>query len=566
MHAAPCMYRPARSIASLHHLPPSITHQTPPLAYLNHQQRIQTSHTIGCPQAGSYHHQLPPPVLCAGGKPDLFHGHEPSRDRRPIKLAVSCKVAMVTSMWKKKKVADEEKECLFYDYDDDCAGGVDEQGRATELRPLSLSSPHTQAFHLAWLSLFACFFAAFAAPPILPALRPALVLSPSDAPAAAVGSLTATLVGRLAMGPACDLLGPRRASGCASLLAALALAATAVTASSPAGFVALRFVAGLSLGNFVANQHWMSGIFAPSAVGLANAVAAGWANVGSAAAQVVVMPLAYDLLVVLPPRRARHRRVGAGAGGGGPTNKSAKNNKSFWKVVGGGVRDYRAWVLSLTYGYCYGVELIMENVAADFFRKRFRLPMEAAGAAAACFGAMNAVARPAGGVASDEVAKVFGMRGRLWVLWAVQTAGAALCVLVGRMGAAEAPSLAATVAVMVTCAAFVQAASGLTFGIVPFVSKRSLGVVSGMTASGGAVGAIVTNRLFFSGSRYTIEEAISLTGAASLACTLPLALIHFRRHGGMLCGPTAAVDAAYDEDSDYHDDDVNSDEDYMLLK
>ncbi|XP_062213199.1 probable high-affinity nitrate transporter 2.4 [Phragmites australis] len=477
----------------------------------------------------------------------------------------------------KKKLADEEF-CYGVGAGED--GCVDADGRSTELRPLALSSPHTQAFHLAWLSLFACFFAAFAAPPILPALRPALVLAPSDAPAAAVGSLSATLVGRLAMGPACDLLGPSRASGAANILAALALAVTAVTASSPAGFVALRFVAGLSLANFVANQHWISGIFAPSAVGLANAVAAGWANVGSAAAQ-VVMPLAYELVIrfgvpitvawrftyLLPcallittglvilafpydlPR-------GGGCGGG------SKTKRSFWKVVWGGVRNYRAWVLALTYGYCYGAELIMENVAADFFRKRFHLPMEAAGAAAACFGAMNAVARPAGGVASDAVARRYGMRGRLWLLWAVQTAGAGLCVLVGRIGATEAPSLAATIVVMVACAAFVQAASGLTFGIVPFVSKRSLGVVSGMTASGGAVGAIVTNRLFFSGSRYTIEEAISLTGAASLVCTLPLALVHFPRHGGMLRGATA-VDDAYD---DYEDDCSNDDEDYMLLK
>ncbi|CAL4949276.1 unnamed protein product [Urochloa decumbens] len=480
----------------------------------------------------------------------------------------------------KKKLADEETTCWYAGAG---SGSVDDHGRATELRPLSLSSPHTQAFHLAWLSLFACFFTAFAAPPILPALRPSLVLAPSDAPAAAVGSLTATLVGRIAMGPACDLLGPRRASGLASLLSALAVAAAAATASSPAGFVALRFVSGLSLANFVANQHWMSGIFAPSAVGLANAVAAGWANAGSAAAQ-VVMPLAYELVVLRglgAPVTVAWRVTyllfpcallvatglavlafpydlprGAGVGGG------ARLRKGFWEVVRGGVGDYRAWVLALTYGYCYGVELIMENVAADFFRKRFRLPMEAAGAAAACFGVMNAVARPAGGVASDAVARLFGMRGRLWVLWAVQTAGAALCVLVGRMGAAEAPSLAATVAVMVACAAFVQAASGLTFGIVPFVSKRSLGVVSGMTASGGAVGAIVTNRLFFSGSRYTIEEAISLTGAASLVCTLPLALVHFPRHGGMLWGPTAA--AGSDED---HDDDASDDHgDYTLLK
>ena len=69
-----------------------------------------------------------------------------------------------------------------------------------------------------------------------------------------------------------------------------------------------------------------------------------------------------------------------------------------------------------------------------------------------------------------------------------------------------------------------------------------------MTASSGAVGAIVTNRLFFSGSRYTVEEAISLTGAASLVCTLPLALVHFPRHGGMFCGPTTAAGDDHDDD------------------
>jgi MFS transporter, NNP family, nitrate/nitrite transporter len=48
----------------------------------------------------------------------------------------------------------------------------------------------------------------------------------------------------------------------------------AVTTASPSGFIVLRFVAGLFLANFVASQHWMSGIFAPSIIGLANAVTA----------------------------------------------------------------------------------------------------------------------------------------------------------------------------------------------------------------------------------------------------------------------------------------------------
>jgi hypothetical protein len=85
-----------------------------------------------------------------------------------------------------------------------------------------------------------------------------------------------------------------------------------------------------------------------------------------------------------------HPRGAAGGGG-------AKTGNSLWKVVRGGVGNYRAWVLALTYGYCYDVELIIENVAADFFWKRFHLPMEAAGAAAACFGAMNEVRVPRAG-------------------------------------------------------------------------------------------------------------------------------------------------------------------------
>lgn len=91
-----------------------------------------------------------------------------------------------------------------------------------DLRLMELTSPHMKAFHLACLSLFACFFADFATTHILRALRPTLVLAPSDDPTSAVGSLPATLMGRLAMGSACDLLNPRRVSGFASLLAALA--------------------------------------------------------------------------------------------------------------------------------------------------------------------------------------------------------------------------------------------------------------------------------------------------------------------------------------------------------
>lgn len=102
-----------------------------------------------------------------------------------------------------------------------------------------------------------------------------------------------------------------------------------------------------------------------------------------------------------------------------------------------------------------------------FLYDRFGVDVDVAGAIAASFGFANVVSRPAGGMVSDEMGRRFGMRGRLWSLWVVQTVAGLLCVLLGRVD-----SLWGSVVVMCCFSVFVQAASGLTFGVVPFVSKR----------------------------------------------------------------------------------------------
>lgn len=70
-------------------------------------------------------------------------------------------------------------------------------------------------------------------------------------------------------------------------------------------------------------------------------------------------------------------------------------------------------MFDVIYRYCYGVELTIEGIVAVFFRERFRMGMEAAGVAAACFGVMNVVSRAVGGMASDELGEIFGIRGLL---------------------------------------------------------------------------------------------------------------------------------------------------------
>jgi MFS transporter, NNP family, nitrate/nitrite transporter len=90
-----------------------------------------------------------------------------------------------------------------------------------------------------------------------------------------------------------------------------------------------------------------------------------------------------------------------------------------------------------------------------------------AGTIAASFGLANVVSRPGGGLFSDYLSKLYGMRGRLWGLWLVQILGGIFCVILGRTN-----SLAGSIVVLLLFSLFCQAACGLTFGIVPFVSRR----------------------------------------------------------------------------------------------
>lgn len=145
----------------------------------------------------------------------------------------------------------------------------------------------------------------------------------------------------------------------------------------------------------------------------------------------------------------------------------ATPKENFFKILFNGLKNYRAWILALAYGYSFGVELTTDNVIAQYFYERFDLNLELAGTVAASFGMANFFSRPTGGLVSDEMGKRFGMRGRLWALWVVQTVAGLLCVLLGRVN-----SLWGSIAVMCCFSVFVQAASGLTFGVVPFVSKR----------------------------------------------------------------------------------------------
>ncbi|KAL7120188.1 hypothetical protein ACP275_02G107800 [Erythranthe tilingii] len=313
---------------------------------------------------------------------------------------------------------------------------VDSDHKATVFRPFSISPPHMRAFHLAWISLFSCFFSTFSIPSLLPAIRQDLRLTAADVGTAGASSFCGSIFSRLAMGPACDMFGPRAASAAVSLLTASAVLAVSF-ASTAKSFILVRFLIGISLANFVACQFWMASMFS------GEVVASGWASAGSGLTQLVMPSVYYFLthIVNLKPSFAWRAAFTVPAllqiltalavlayGQDLPDGKykrtSTNTNKNYFSILFNGLKNYRGWVLGLTYGFCFGVELTTDNIIAQYFYDRFGVGMETAGAIAASFGFANIVTRPAGGVVLDAMGRRYGMRGRLWSLWAAQTVAA----------------------------------------------------------------------------------------------------------------------------------------------
>ena len=318
----------------------------------------------------------------------------------------------------------------------------------------------------------------------------------------------------------------------------------------------------------------------------------------------------------------------------------AKQKSNLGVVTKVGVSNINAWILTVTYGFCFGVELTMTNVAAFYFYEYHGMSPLLSSVFASIFGLVNLCARSLGGMWSDAASAKYGMRGRIWSLWFWQSVEGALCIVMalitlgydapedgkplingwaqvgatwvnedgvwknkdgpwtefvaptveGKVAAAfdgkdyqippcgalslkltnamkdalrvadeESPWLSegtviltqapeqggsncisnsgtvgVVVLVMFLFSVAVQMAEGLTYGVVPYVSRPALGVVSGMVGAGGNLGAVIATSIFFKGSSMRTDTGILYLGITILALTLSCFGIYFPDAGGML--------------------------------
>ena len=355
------------------------------------------------------------------------------------------------------------------------------------------------------------------------------------------------------MGTVCDKLGPRYGMACLLLAFAPATICLGLTTDG-SNFLVCRMFIGITLSVFVACQYWSTILFNSKIVGIANATAGGWGNLGGGITQ-FLMPLVfagvntsglifrswrYAMLIpgtfqLLAGTAVLYLGQDMPDGQYVQVKKTGQlEDKSAGQVFMIGCQNYRMWVLVVLYAFCFGIELTMNEIAASYFFDHFDLDLKVAGAIASSFGLMNLFARSVGGALSDWCSAKFGMRGRLWILWILLLLEGAMCVVMGLMK----DSLAGTIAFMIAFSVFVQASEGACYGVVPFTSHRALGVVAGFVGAGGNAGASINLTIWFKSDKYETYEGLTYMGLLIMAMSLLTFTIHFPMWGSMLFGPS----------------------------
>merc|ERR1711988_1056016 len=94
--------------------------------------------------------------------------------------------------------------------------------------------------------------------------------------------------------------------------------------------------------------------------------------------------------------------------------------------------------------------------------------------------------------------------------------------------------LGVTMLVMILFSLCVQMAEGLHFGIVPYISRPALGVVSGMVGAGGNTGALIATRYIIGKDGYGkgIDAGFINLGIVIMTLSLTMHFIYFPEDGG----------------------------------
>ncbi|MGH8454753.1 MAG: MFS transporter [Nevskiales bacterium] len=413
------------------------------------------------------------------------------------------------------------------------------QGKATRIELFSLKSAQMRAFHLTWMAFFVCFFAWFACAPLMPVIKGEFGLTKDQIANINIAAVLVTIFVRLIIGPLCDKYGPRLAYTGLLLVGAIPVLGVAASQSYES-FLFFRLLIGAIGASFVITQYHTSVMFAPNVVGTANAAAAGWGNAGGGATQ-ALMPLILAAVLYLGAESAFGWRIALLVPGvlmlvmavlywrhtqdcpqGNYAELRAQGvmldagKKGGWESFKLASANYRVWLLAITYGACFGVEIFIHNIAAMYYVDRFDLSLKSAGLAVGIFGLLALFARALGGYVSDRVARFKGLDGRTFLL-AAMLLGEGLCLV----WFSQMQVVWLAVIAMTIFGIFTHMACGATYALVPLIDRKALGGVAGIIGAGGNVGAVAAG--FLMKGAASVEQCLLIIGSLvtlSAACAL----------------------------------------------
>jgi NNP family nitrate/nitrite transporter-like MFS transporter len=415
--------------------------------------------------------------------------------------------------------------------------------KATRIDLFSFSTPQMRAFHLSWMAFFVCFFAWFAVSPLMPVIKGEFHLTADQIANINIAAVGVTILVRMAIGPMCDKWGPRITYTALLVLGAIPVMGIAF-ATSYESFLVFRLAIGAIGASFVITQFHTSVMFAPNVVGTANATVGGWGNAGGGVTQ-SVMPLILAAIVSLGVQQSLGWRLAMFVPGalmlivavlywrctqdtpegnmlelrarGISVDSGKKGGLAVFKQA---MTNYRVWMLAITYGACFGVEIFIHAVAASYYVDRFGLSLTSAGLAAGSFGLLALFARALGGIASDRVARTWGLDGRTMLLCLLMVGEGVGLLAFSTMG-----SVVPAIIAMLAFGMFTHMACGSTYALVPFIDRKALGGVAGIIGAGGNVGAVAAGFLLkASGS---LPSALYILGWTVLCCALCAAAVRF---------------------------------------
>ena len=175
--------------------------------------------------------------------------------------------------------------------------------------------------------------------------------------------------------------------------------------------------------------------------------------------------------------------------------------------------NHRVWLLFVTYGACFGIEIFIHNIAAVYYVDHFGLSIGAAGMAAGSFGLLALFARALGGYLSDKGAARGTLNSRVTVLFVMMIGEG-----IGLLWFANAPTATLAVIAMLVFGLFTHMACGATYALVPFIDSKALGGVAGIIGAGGNVGAVLAG--FLMEGTGSIQQTLSILSALVIVSAL----------------------------------------------